>query len=222
MTLTRLGLFAAILAAASVRAEDKPVNTPPAGYLALFNGKNLDGWKSTSKKTDGWAAEDGAIVCKGGGGGYLLTEKEYGDFEFQCEYKWSAEGGNSGVGIRTPAKGDPAYVGMEIQLIDDENWEKVRKFKLADYQHTGSIYDVQPAKQQANKPIGQWNFIKITCKGRNVAVEQNGKELVKANLDDYKKKFDKHPGLLHETGHIGFQSYNIKVEFRNVYLKELK
>ncbi|HEY2911198.1 MAG TPA: DUF1080 domain-containing protein, partial [Gemmataceae bacterium] len=117
-TLARAALLAAIIVAASVRAEDKP-NSPPPGYSALFNGKNLDGWKSTSKKTDGWAAEDGAIVCKGGGGGYLITEKEYGDFEFQCEYKWSAEGGNSGVAIRTPEKGDPAYVGMEIQLIDD-------------------------------------------------------------------------------------------------------
>ena len=47
-------------------------------------------------------------------------------------------GGNSGVGIRSPLKGDPAYVGMEIQLIDDVNWGK-----LQPWQHTGSIYDVQ-------------------------------------------------------------------------------
>ena len=72
-----------------------------------------------------------------------MTEKEYGDFEFRCEYQWAKEGGNSGVALRTPEKGDPAYAGMEIQLIDDEGWSS----KLADYQHTGSIYDVQPAKQ---------------------------------------------------------------------------
>jgi hypothetical protein len=216
----RFALLAAVVLAAAVRAEDKP-NAPPDGFIALFNGKNLDGWKATGK-ADQWAAENGSIVCKGGGGGYLLTDKEYGDFEFRCEYKWSKEGGNSGVGIRTPEKGDPAYAGMEIQLIDDENWEKVHKFKLADFQHTGSIYDVQPAKMQANKPIGEWNDIRIVCKGRNVAVEQNGKRLVKANLDEYEKKFDKHPGLKRDKGYIGFQSYNIKVEFRNVYLMELR
>jgi hypothetical protein len=53
-------------------------------------------------------------------------------------------------------------------------------------------------------------------------IEQNGKELTKVNLDNYENKFEKHPGLKRETGHIGFQSYNIKVEFRNVYIKELK
>jgi hypothetical protein len=218
--ITRIAPLAAVLVAATLRAEDKP-NTAPEGFTALFNGKDLDGWKATGK-ADQWAAEEGSIVCKGGGGGYLLTEKEYGDFEFRCEYKWSKEGGNSGVGIRTPEKGDPAYVGMEIQLIDDENWEKVNKFKLADYQHTGSIYDVQPAKLKANKPIGEWNKVKIVCKGRQVTVEQNGKELVSVNLDDFEKKFDKHSGLKREMGHIGFQSYNIKVEFKNVYVKELK
>ena len=218
--IARTALLLAVVLAATVRAEDKPADKPPEGFTALFNGKNLDGWKATGK-ADAWAAEEGSIVCKGGGGGYLLTEKEYGNFEFRCEYKWSKEGGNSGVGIRTPNKGDPAYVGMEIQLIDDENWEKVNKFKLADYQHTGSIYDVQPAKLQANKPIGEWNAVRIVCNGRKVLVEQNGKQMVDANLDDFEKKFDKHPGLKREKGHVGFQSYNIKVEFRNVFVKEL-
>lgn len=204
------------------RAEDKPANEqPPAGFTVLFNGKNLDGWKSTGKM-DQWAVENGVIVCKGGGGGFLLAEKDYGDFEFRCEYRWAKEGGNSGIALRTPEKGDPAYVGMEIQLIDDENWEKVNKFKLADYQHTGSIYDVQPAKEAGNKKIGEWNAVRIVCKGRKVTIEQNGKELVNANLDDYEKKFDKHPGLKREAGKIGFQSYNIRVEFKNVYIKELK
>jgi hypothetical protein len=194
---------------------------PPEGFTALFNGTDLKGWKATGK-ADQWAVDGGVIACKGGGGGWLLTEKDYGNFEFRCEYRWGKEGGNSGIALRTPEKGDPAYVGMEIQLIDDENWEKVNKFKLADYQHTGSIYDVQPAKLQANKPIGEWNAVRIVCQGRKVTIEQNGKELVKSDLDDFKMKFDKHPGLKREAGKLGFQSYNIPVQFRNVYVKELK
>jgi hypothetical protein len=215
--LVRLGLLAAAVGVASVRADGQP----PEGFTPLFNGKDLAGWKATGK-ADAWAAEGGAIVCKGGGGGWLLTEKEYGDFEFRCEYRWEKEGGNSGVALRTPPKGDPAYVGMEIQLIDDENWEKVRGGKLAAYQHTGSIYDVQPAKARKNKPIGEWNAVRIVCQGRKVVIEQNGTELVGANLDDYKDKFQKHPGLTREKGHLGFQSYNIRVEFRNVAIKDLK
>jgi hypothetical protein len=213
----RMLAFTALLGGTLVAlAADTPV-----GFEPLFNGKDLTGWKPTGKP-EVWAAESGAIVCKGGGGGYLLTDTEYGDFEFRCEYRWGAEGGNSGVGLRTPAKGDPAYAGMEIQLIDDENWEKVRKFKLAPYQHTGSIYDVQPAKKAKNKPIGEWNSIRILCHGRKVRIEQNGVELVNANLDDYESKYAKHPGLKRTTGHIGFQSYNVRVEFRNVWIKELK
>ena len=125
--------------------------------------------------------------------------------------------------MRAPEKGDPAYAGMEIQLIDDEGWEGVHKSKLAPYQHTGSIYDVQAAKEAKNKKIGEWNAVVIVCKGRQVTVTQNGAELVSANLDDYKEKADKnHPGLKREKGHIGFQSYNVRVDFRNVYIKELK
>lgn len=211
----RLGLLAACLVG-TVRA-DEPAK-PPEGFTSLFNGKDLTGWKPTGK-AEVWAAEGGAIVCKGAGGGWLLTEREFGDFEFRCEYKWGAKAGNSGVALRTPDKGDPAYAGMEIQLIDDEGWPG----KLADYQHTGSIYDVQPAKPAANKPIGEWNAVRIVCRGRKVTIEQNGKELVSANLDDYAAKADKnHPGLKRDKGHVGFQSYNVRVEFRNVYVKELK
>lgn len=209
--------LAVVAVAAGVRAEDKP-SQPPEGFTPLFDGKTLKGWKATGK-AEVWAVEDGVIACKGGGGGYLLTEKEYGDFEFRCEYRWEKKGGNSGVALRTPEKGDPAYAGMEVQLIDDEGWPG----KLADYQHTGSIYDVQPAKTAKNKPIGEWNAVVIVCKGRSVTIAQNGEELVKANLDDYKAKQDKnHPGLGREKGHIGFQSYNIRVDFRNVSIKELK
>jgi hypothetical protein len=211
--LIRVGLLAVVGLVGAAGAADPP----PAGFTSLFNGTDLTGWKPTGK-ADVWAAEGGHIVCKGGGGGWLLTEKEFADFEFRCEYRWDKKGGNSGVALRTPTKGDPAYVGMEIQLIDDEGWPG----KLAPYQHTGSIYDVQPAKEAANKPIGEWNAVRIVCQGRKVVIEQNGKELVNANLDDYKDKYQKHPGLTREKGSVGFQSYNVKVEFRNVVIKELK
>lgn len=214
----KIGLLATICAML-VNGSSVPArgDDTPEGFTAIFNSKDLTGWKPTGK-ADVWTVENGLIVCKGGGGGWLLTEKDYGDFEFQCQYRWGAKGGNSGVALRTPAKGDPAYVGMEIQLIDDEGWPG----KLAPYQHTGSIYDVQPAKPAANKKIGEWNTIHIVCKGRNVTIVQNGKELVKADLDNYQAKFKTHPGLKRESGKVGFQSYNIRVEFKDVRIKELK
>jgi len=207
------------------RADDKPSKltekTAPEGFTSIFNGQNLEGWNATGK-IEQWAAEPGLIVCKGGGGGWLLTEKEYVNYELRCEFRWEKEGGNSGIAVRTPEKGDPAYAGMEIQLIDDENWAKVHKFELKPWQNTGSIYGVQPPKLQANKPIGEWNAIKIAADGRKVTVVLNDKELVNANLDDYQDKYKEHPGLTREKGHIGFQSHDGRIEFRNVYVKELK
>ena len=190
--------------------------SPPRGFTALFNGKDLTGWKSTAKG-EVWGAENGVLFCTGKGGGWLLTEKEYGDFELLLEYKLP-KGGNSGVALRTPFQGNPAYVGMELQLIDDDNYPQ----KLQSWQHTGSIYNVVPAATTANKPIGDWNRMRIYAKGRQVYVELNGVTLVNANLDDYVKEHGKaHPGLERKAGHLGFQSYNYRVEFRNIYLRTL-
>jgi hypothetical protein len=191
-------------------------NVPPDGFTALFNGKDLTGWKATGNMKV-WGAENGVIFVQGGGGGWLMTEKEYGDFELRVEYKMT-KGANSGVGIRSPLQGDPAYVGMEIQLIDDVGWPG----KLASWQHTGSIYNVVPAAKIANKPVGEWNRMRIVARGRRVLVEQNGEKLVDADLDDYVKEHGKrHPGISRAAGHIGFQSYNTRVEFRNVFVKPL-
>ena len=201
------------LVVAPARSDD---TKPPAGFTALFNGKDLTGWKPTGK-AEVWGAESGTIYVEKGGGGWLLTEQEYGDFELRLEYKLTAQA-NSGVALRTPREGDPAYVGMEIQLIDDEGWPG----KLADYQHTGSIYDVVPAGKRNNKPIGEWNALRIVCTGSKVTVEVNGATVVDANLETYKEtKGARHPGLSRAKGHVGFQSYNTRVEFRNAFLKPL-
>ena len=210
--LAALPLLAALVVTPA-RSEDPK---PPEGFTSLFNGKDLTGLKATGK-AEVWGAEKGVIFVEKGGGGWLLTEPEFGDFELRVEYKLS-KGANSGVALRTPREGDPAYVGMEIQLIDDEGWPG----KLADYQHTGSIYDVVAAAKTNNKPVGEWNAMRIVCTGSKVTVEVNGATVVDANLETYKEtKGAKHPGLSRAKGHVGLQSYNTRVEFRNIFLKPL-
>jgi hypothetical protein len=205
--------IAALGFAAPALSEDPK---PPEGFTSLFNGKDLDGWKATGKM-DVWGTEKGVIVCKGGNGGWLLTEKDFANYELRLEYKMS-KGANSGVALRTPTTGDPAYQGMEIQLIDDEGWPG----GLQSWQHTGAIYNVVPPKKQANKPIGEWNTMTITAKGPQIKVVLNGETLVDANLKDYEKEHaEKHPGIKRDKGKVGFQSYNTRVEFRNIYIKEL-
>jgi hypothetical protein len=196
-------------------SADKEEAKIPEGFKSLFNGTDLKGWKVYNGKQEVWGAADGAIYCEKGGGGWLMSEDEFGDFELMLEFKLS-KAANSGVALRAPLQGDPAYQGMEIQLIDDENWPG----KLESWQHTGSIYNVVPASKQVNKPFGEWNKMKIVCKGPKVSIEVNGEKIVDANLDDHKEKSAKaHPGILREKGHVGFQSYNTRVEFKNVWVK---
>ncbi len=209
---TFLGLFAA-----PARA-DKDAPAPPAGFVSLFNGKDLTGWKTDKGKLAGWGVDKNGLLYVNGSGGWLMTEKEYGDFEVRVEYKVPVNG-NSGVALRSPLKGDPAYVGMEIQLLDDYGPAYT---KLQPFQYTGSIYGVVPPAKRATKKAGAWNRMRIVAKGRQVMVEINGTKVVDANLDEHKKHFKAHPGLLREKGHLGLQNYGgARVEFRNLYVKPL-
>jgi hypothetical protein len=214
-----LPLVVALCGAPAVRPAAEPTGDTkiPKGFTALFNGKDLNGWKVHNGKMDVWGADDkGILFVQGGGGGWLMTEKEYGDFELMLEFKMPKMG-NSGVALRAPRQGDPAYSGMEIQLLDDANWKNLRPA-----QHTGSIYDVVPPKKVVTRPHGEWNQMHITAKGRQITVELNGTKIVDADLDNYKDHYKKHPGLTRAKGHIGLQSYNFRVEFRNLWIKPLQ
>lgn len=191
----------------------------PTGFAALFNGKDLAGWQVMGGKKDVWGAENGLLYVNGSGGGWLMTDKEYGDFDLRLEYKLPAKG-NSGVAVRAPLEGNPAYQGMEIQILDDP-WYKENYKGLKDVQLTGSIYGVVPPSKNAIKPPGEWNRMRIVATGRKVAVEINGVKVVDANLDDHPQHFKEHPGLKREKGHLGVQSHDGRVEFRNLFVKPL-
>ena len=212
-------LVAAGLALAA-RAADRDV---PEGFQPLFNGKDLSGWQvNEGGKLDRWGAGDGILFTTGKpGGGWLMTEKEYGDFEILLEYK-VPKAGNSGVALRSPLKGDPAYVGMEIQILDNPWYLDEKNYKgLKPVQLTGAIYGVVAPEPDATKKAGTWNKMHITAKGRHVTVEVNGTRVVDADLDDYKEHAKQHPGLLRDQGRLGLQCHTDRVEFRHIYVKPL-
>jgi hypothetical protein len=202
---------------AACPAEDQAAK----GFEPLFNGMDLTGWTVLGGKKDVWGADHGILFVDGKGGGWLMTEREFGDFEVRLDFKMP-RAGNSGVALRAPLMGNPAYDGMEIQLLDDPWYKDEKNYKgLRPTQLTGSIYDVVPPARDALKPVGEWNTIHITAKGRQVTVELNGVKTVDANLDDHKDRADKHPGLWRAKGHLGLQSHDGRVEFRNLLVKPL-
>jgi len=190
------------------------------GFNSLFNGKDLTGWQGA---VDHYEVVDGAIVCKKGKGGNLLTKEEYGDFVARVQFKLPP-GGNNGLAIRCPLEGNTAYVGMtELQVLDD-NYEKV-KGKLDPRQVHGSAYGMVAAARGYQHPIGEWNFQEVTVKGSTIKVELNGTvildtDLSKVDLATVMAK-SAHPGKDRPSGFFGFAGHSDPVPFRSVLIKKL-
>lgn len=190
------------------------------GFIPLFNGKNLDGW--VGNKTS-YKAEDGMIVIDPDdeGGGNLFTEKEYGDFILRFEFQLTP-GGNNGLGIHAPLTGDAAYVGKEIQILDNT---ADKYAELKEYQFHGSVYGVMPAKKGFLKPVGEWNQQEVIVQHPKIKVILNGTTILEGDYLEASKNGtldgNDHPGLQRSSGHIGFLGHGDVVRFKNISIKEL-
>jgi HEAT repeat protein len=191
------------------------------GFKVLFDGTNLDSWQGN---TSAYVVSDEgtlAIYPTKDSGGNLYTKEEFGDFVYRFEFRLTP-GANNGIGIRTPLTGDAAYVGMEVQVLDDD----ADMYKdLETYQYHGSVYGIIAAKRGFLKPMGEWNQEEIYIKGDDIKVTLNGTVILEGNLSEAVKNgtLDKndHPGLKRSSGHIAFLGHGSEVHFKNIRIKEL-
>jgi hypothetical protein len=194
-----------------------------AGFVPIFNGIDMTGW---SGNTTDYTAIDGMIVCKPSdhGSGNLYTAREYSDFILRFEFQLTP-GANNGLGIRTPREGDAAYVGMELQILDNE--ADIYK-NLQPYQYHGSVYGVIPAKRGFLKPVGEWNYQEVQAIGNKIKVTLNGEVILEGDIAKASKNGTKtmdknpHPGLLNKSGYIGFLGHGSPLQFRNLRIKDLE
>ena len=221
---TVLALAICVMAVTRTPAAD---NTPPEGFAALFNGKDLTGWKGlvadppkrakmtpeelaeAQKKADAdandhWKADGGVLVFDGKGQN-LCTAKDYGNFELLLDWKILKDG-DSGIYLR----GTP-----QVQIWDPD-------CKPAGGIGSGGLYNNQknPSKPtvKADKPVGEWNTFKIKMVGDKVTVHLNDQLVVdNVPLENYWER-DK---PLFETGQIELQNHGNTLYFKNIYLKEL-
>ena len=212
----------------ATRAEAGELNRPPKGFVALFNGRDLAGWKGLAgnpksrremsreelakaqAKADEdmrahWKVVDGAL-CFDGKGHSLCTAKDYGDFEMLVDWKIE-KGGDSGIYLR----GTP-----QVQIWDTANRG------VGAQVGSGGLYNNKKGASKplklADKPVGEWNTFRIIMTGEKVTVYLNGVLVVKNVVMENYWERDK---PIYPNGQIELQSHGSLLYFRNVFIREI-
>jgi len=187
------------------------------GFQAIFNGRDFTGWAGPVEE---YEAIEGGLRCRPGKGGTIYTKDTYADFQVRLEFKLPP-GGNNGLAIRYPGRGNAAYAGMcELQVLDND----ADQYKELDpRQYHGSIYGMIPAHRGYLRAPGEWNFQEVTVRGSRIKVELNGTVIVDGDVATVKEFMGKtpHPGKDLPSGHFGFAGHNDPVQFRQIQLKRL-
>ena len=192
--------------------------------VKLFNGENLDGWKTHLKDAsvdaaDVWSVKDGVIHCKGKPNGYLRTTEEFTNYKLHLEWRWPENPTNSGVLLHSTGDDKVWPLCIEAQLqhgnagdfvtigagsaitVNGQRYESTskKKFNLISKQQNDSEH----------RP-GQWNSYDIVCTDDTILLTVNG---VLQNTGTQASL---------TAGSICLQSEGSPIEFRNIYIKPLK
>jgi hypothetical protein len=231
-------LLALAAGTASIEIQTSVTPKPPKGFTALFNGKDLSGWRGRQQdyspyveaklsredlaakqaewNTDRdahWSvdAAKGEIVSDGKGV-FLATARDYGDFEIYVDWLMVNHNGDSGVYLR----GYP-----QVQVWDPENPREERNGAA---KGSGALWNDNPDNPgrwplvKADHPVGEWNTFRIKMIGSKVWVWLNGKATVDGQvLDNY---FDRTQPVL-PRGPIELQTHGSEIRFRNIYAREI-
>ena len=216
-----LPILMAVLALASAA---NPAAGESNGSIVLFNGKDLSGWTDPQGKAPGgsWVVADGVMrldKSKGGQWIDIWTERRFGDFVLDLEFKTE---GNSGIFVRTDKPAECVQTGIEIQVE--------RPAKKPGRHTMGAFYGCLGPSKDPTK-AGQWNSAVITCQKNRLSVVLNGEKVLDADLDKWSepgKNPDGTPNKFRAAlkdfkreGHIGLQDHGANVSYRNIRLKLL-
>jgi hypothetical protein len=201
-----------------------------ATWVALFDGKTTEGWRNYGSETirPQWKVVDGALTLTERGGGDIITDKEYENFEFKME--WKVPGGekiNSGIFFGVKESDRPIYQdAVEAQIMGNEANPKTPDLFVA-----GSVFGLFPSKREWSKPSGEWNSARIWKKDGKVKVFFNENLVADFDItsDEFremvsKTKFKQWPGFgTHAKGNIGIQDHGntVGLAVRNVMIREL-
>lgn len=217
---TILILVPAIVPATAHAAE--PAFVPLFPTDGVPTGWRVTAWADVKNPPpDGaqWIVKDGVLHGSDPRGTWLVSEREYGDFRLEFEFKLG-ERGNGGLGLRFPLAGDPAYDGLELQMVDPRYYGDD---KVDDGQLTGSLYPSVPPTKQAYKPL-EWNRYEVLAIGPIIMVTLNGQPIHDLSLDSHTESLERGVPLAKRPrrGHIGFQELSRgggQVQIRNARIQ---
>src|SRR4051794_12611457 len=221
-------------APAKKAASTATTTADAGGWVQLFDGKDLKGWRGY-KKTDAtstrWKVENGLLTVPQTGAGDtkgqqdIITDATFDQFDLRWEWK-IAQGGNSGVKYLV-LEDQPSAIGHEYQLIDDERHPDA---KIGPHRQTAALYDVFPAHDRPMKPAGEWNTSEVILKGKHVTHILNGKTVLEYDLESPELKAaiakSKFKDIARfgkpQSGHILVQDHGDQVWYRKIEIKRLK
>ena len=180
--------------------------------LPRFNARySKHGWNHYGPGYFELDEKGGVLKSQGGMGLFWYSVKRFRDFVLELDFKCSQKNTNSGIFIRVPdvpTSDDYIYHSFEVQIYDAG--EGIHQ--------TAAIYDAEAPKQDASKPTGEWNHLKITCQGKRVQIELNGTEVLDWRMEPRGKVKD-----FAAAGYIGLQNHDSisPVFFRNIWVKEI-
>jgi hypothetical protein len=184
-----LTLLLALVAARPVPGAEENSNSPKpdaSGFVRLFPADGLPkGWtvrawndvKNPPAQPTEWKVEKGILHGGEPRGSWLMSEREYGDFVLEFEFKLG-ERGNSGCALRAPMRGDPAFDGLELQMADLRYNPEAKDSEL-----TGGLYRAIAPTRQVYKPT-EWNRYQVTLKGSRIKVVLNGETIQDLDLTE--------------------------------------
>ncbi|MFM2178384.1 MAG: hypothetical protein RL015_2482 [Verrucomicrobiota bacterium] len=193
------------------------------GFVEHINGKDLSNWQGA---VENYEVVDGAVVCKQGKGGDLLTKEEFENGIIRVEFKLP-KAGNNGIALRTPINGHSSKDGLELQVIDSDGYNEKQaaagKGGLKPEQYHGSLYHCVGAKHGFLRPVGEWNYQEIEVQGQRIKVTLNGTKILDVDISTFDRSQIAHPpkGLDHTKGFIGFAGHSDPVAFRSFKVKRL-
>lgn len=183
--------------------------------IALFNGKDLSGWKRVSgdpanNPETTWTVHDGLLDCTGDPVGYIRTEKSYSNYRLQLEWRWVKKGDNSGVLIHVsgPDKVWPKAIEPQISKGQSGDLWLIEGFEVREH---ANKEDRRIAKlaEDSEKPLGEWNEMEVICRGNTLRVWVNS--VLQNEVHDCSVT----------EGPIGLQSENHPIQFRRILLTPL-